>query len=505
MKILSIQLADIFNSLQPFEAINLSHVPREDNKIDPICLIGINGSGKSNLLELIVEIFYYVESLHRFGRNKPKTIKKLEIVYTLQRVKNKKIKISTLNSSSPKIYTTPDDAEKWTEIKSSKAILDCLPTKVVGYTSGMNETLSFRLNQLDEEYSEDVRINAKLKSTKPVPDNRMIFLDYESNEAIVASNFLFRTSTDLDVFNDLLRIKGLDSFRLIINLKRKGKSGRGNFVILSNELQNNLDKLRRCSVCNIWQAEEGYFEFDFLNTEATKQAFRDHFGSVYNLFMAFQKFELLNSLNLEKKYRKTVTKDDITDNKPTLAREDKVFRFEEIQLNISKPEKTIPYFGISDGEHQFLQIIGAIMIFQQEDVLFLLDEPETHFNPTWRTKFIHIINEQMKGRDQELVLTTHSPFVVSDCKGYRVFKFIRIDDKVSFDEIGIETFGTSFDVILRKAFDIKETISEEAISEIKTLLGSDNKEDIQEFVDNTGPSFEKLALLKHLKELNSED
>lgn len=40
--------------------------------VEPLCLVGLNGSGKSNVLEVLAEIFYYLESYHqadRFGRN----------------------------------------------------------------------------------------------------------------------------------------------------------------------------------------------------------------------------------------------------------------------------------------------------------------------------------------------------------------------------------------------------------------------------------------------------
>jgi ABC-type multidrug transport system ATPase subunit len=191
----------------------------------------------------------------------------------------------------------------------------------------------------------------------------------------------------------------------------------------------------------------------------------------------------------------------ILEGRPVLAKEDKVFRFDEIFIEITSPDKVIPYIGISDGEHQFLQILGAVMIFEREDILFLLDEPETHFNPLWRTKFINILNETTKNRDQEIVITTHSPYIVSDCKGYRVFKFERAGDIVSFNSIDIETYGTSFDLILKKAFDIDSTISDEANDEIKALIKDGTEEQINLFLEESGPSFERIGLIKHLKTL----
>ncbi|MGD1844392.1 MAG: hypothetical protein ACFB10_03250 [Salibacteraceae bacterium] len=41
---------------------------------------------------------------------------------------------------------------------------------------------------------------------------------------------------------------------------------------------------------------------------------------------------------------------------------------------------------MSDGEHQFNQIIGTMMLLETPGCLLLLDEPDTHFNPKWRSR-----------------------------------------------------------------------------------------------------------------------
>jgi ABC-type cobalamin/Fe3+-siderophores transport system ATPase subunit len=85
MKLERIRLLTQFNSLEPFENINISHIPNDEHKIDPLCLIGINGSGKSNLLELISEAFYFLEVNYRFlkdSSSKQRTLKQFEIVYS---------------------------------------------------------------------------------------------------------------------------------------------------------------------------------------------------------------------------------------------------------------------------------------------------------------------------------------------------------------------------------------------------------------------------------------
>ena len=70
----------------------------------------------------------------------------------------------------------------------------------------------------------------------------------------------------------------------------------------------------------------------------------------------------------------------------------------------------------------------------------------SHFNPDWRSKFVHIANESIdKERDQEIILTTHSPYIVSDCRRECVYIFQRNPDGTVSQPKSpdINTFGTS--------------------------------------------------------------
>jgi len=59
--------------------------------IEPICFVGLNGSGKSNVLEALCEIFYYLETYHLADRKSKsfssfKTKFGFEIEYTLPKL-----------------------------------------------------------------------------------------------------------------------------------------------------------------------------------------------------------------------------------------------------------------------------------------------------------------------------------------------------------------------------------------------------------------------------------
>ena len=55
-----------FRGLKPPFEINFRSTFNR-NEIDPICFAGLNGSGKSNMMELISEIFFYLEAVHMYS------------------------------------------------------------------------------------------------------------------------------------------------------------------------------------------------------------------------------------------------------------------------------------------------------------------------------------------------------------------------------------------------------------------------------------------------------
>ncbi|QYS86157.1 AAA family ATPase [Flavobacterium oreochromis] len=138
---------------------------------------------------------------------------------------------------------------------------------------------------------------------------------------------------------------------------------------------------------------------------------------------------------------------------------------------------------MSDGEYQFIHSIGLCLLFRDTNSLFLLDEPETHFNPGWRSNFISTLRDCLKQDEsslldnrRDLFITSHSPFIISDCQPENVIIFDKQDKKVEHQTAkkkGIRTFGTSANILTEEIFEKKESISKlslEIIERIKKCL-----------------------------------
>ncbi len=150
------------------------------------------------------------------------------------------------------------------------------------------------------------------------------------------------------------------------------------------------------------------------------------------------------------------------------------------------------------------------------NVLFLLDEPESHFNPQWRVRFISRLLDlpTASGRrreagvaaaEQDCLLTTHSPFVPSDMARENVLIFKKTEAGVEVRRPGIETFGTTFDTILEECFDVRPPMSEVPRREIADLMQSKDRQAIKAGIARLGDSVEKVFLMDRLRELTHQE
>jgi len=135
------------------------------------------------------------------------------------------------------------------------------------------------------------------------------------------------------------------------------------------------------------------------------------------------------------------------------------------------------------------------LLFRHEPALFLLDEPETHLNPDWRASYISTLREALEADSttsnvtREVLLTSHSPFVVSDCKpeNVLVFKKNAASGKASYERPDFNTFGASANAITMKVFGQTETIGDYAMSKLNALHERlDEGEEPQKLIDEAG-------------------
>jgi restriction system-associated AAA family ATPase len=510
-------------------------------QFDPLCLVGPNGAGKSQFLQVIAEAFQTVfhECVQDEERAKGNEDLQFEIEYFIRPVRAREpvlVRISRCSEGKrrPALKIERKDGLEWVECPAEKpATRQLLPSRVIGYTSGDNETLSLPFLVSRSGYADAVGKQALYgepsAKQKPIPDTRLMLVDYGTHLEVLVANLLLGSAEERVALLLYAKLRDLHSFRCVIQLAhravpklsaRETSSRKRKGVQLTEELERYIDQLKRCSTCHSYNEKSETYVFDFLVTDETREAFRCFWQTSLELYSAFHKLSMLNDLAIHKATRERLLRDIKTrrfaSRLPEPQDEDRVFRFEQVRFLPKVGVGVVDYVSLSDGEHQLGQILGTMCMASFANVLFLLDEPESHFNPQWRVKFISRLmdlptangkrsDSGSASAQQDCLLTTHSPFVPSDMAREKVLIFKKSDQGVQVRPPSIETFGTTFDTILEECFDVRPPMSEVPRREIEDLMKSKDREAIKTGIARLGDSVEKVFLMDHLRQLSRKE
>lgn len=552
MKLIRLKINNEFRSLIKDFEINFREPIKDDslNSFHPFCFAGLNGSGKSNVLEVLSNIFYHLECIVNdypvFAyQAKESDPNEFELEYFIAQENNINIK------DFDHIYIKKE-YDKAPEMKVNDGVFEVitksfgksyLPDLIVAYSSGENETISLpyvkmKLFQYDQ-YLKDLKDKAVFKKSK----SSLLYIDYEMSQAVLLTILLFfefGTNTKknvLDILKEEISIAGIQQFTINLNnhwqalvneatsdklmevetiLKKEDKKKYIGRIL--DYLQEQIDKLDECATCKYEKGD--YIAYSFLVDENTKKLIKEKFEDPYSFFSIFQILHSLNERVEENDYKYDVynSKGFYTDYKrPTYNH---FFYFTHYYIKKVEKEKEINLLlrQLSDGEQQFLHTLGICLMLQKKRTLLLLDEPETHFNPDWRSKFIDILRRTLEASNdnfmyKDIILTSHSPFIISDCFPDKVIVFEKDKQPESAYIRNFRTFGTSVDIIMENIFKRNNTIgdfSAKIIYDIEEEIKKKRKlseKQVQEYKNKTsdlGDSMEKILLFTKLNELKKK-
>ncbi len=559
MKLLSLEIGEQYRSLHSGFKIDFHQLTDKGVQsmleFQPFCFAGLNGSGKSNVLEALASIFYHLEMCvakyrpesfeKHFNRkkctpdaftlkyltcssNKKDYVLFLADVVTITKVKGKEpiMKVEPNPFSKDKGAEPREISLKPSDRSQERAAgKEYLPDLVVGYSSGENEILSlpFIKNRLIhfDEYKEAVKKRLPFDE----PETSLIYIDEEMSQAVLLACMLYEDpETTLKPLRDELGIVGIRSFRMNLNMQGLAlDEERTTYVPILQHINPIIESLKKCATS--WYESKpirkgindnlfSILTLDFFVDDKTKQVFKDHFKTSFELFRFFQLLYELNSNIIN-----TATKEEVyksrgfyTDGKlPEAGPEDRVFYFLDYMIlkdegGEKSNERLLREF--SDGEHQFLHTMGICLMLKDRRTLLLLDEPETHFNPKWRAEFIKVLNNSIKAGGtnnflKDVVLTSHSPFIISDCMPDNVLFFTKNENKLleakKATDLGLKTYGSSVDYILRNFFKTN-LISSKSFEDLKNIIDNGTIDELRKAVEDFGESSEKQFLFKKIYE-----
>lgn len=157
---------------------------------------------------------------------------------------------------------------------------------------------------------------------------------------------------------------------------------------------------------------------------------------------------------------------------------------------------------LSSGEYQQAKVLGILNEFSStvkvrsqqherpDSIILLLDEPETFMHPDMSRRLVHdlmnIVYHGAKDWDVQVIMTTHSPFILSDLLPEQILR-------ISFDEDGFckvipyddrPTFAGDIFSIMARDFFLEYNIGEHSRRKISSIIevinSSSEIEDVKE-------------------------
>lgn len=538
-----------------------------------LAFVGLNGAGKSQLLELIGETFSYLE---RYMRKDFKVKSSLgfqvsvtysiiveeglpvhdypvELIPDLIYPNDRMLKVDVLRSGKVTLHFLDNDVWQPVSIEGCRFPIP----RIVGYSSGLNENLqrSFMKNAVQfydimrvrgnrrKELAGDIdeedvgKINQRYlqrnKHIFSIPKNqtnsdlytlnesdtsipRNLFMDYDCCALLMVA---FAILPSAEVSSILAEVK--HNLPTLIKLKYSLRSG-----VAGEDAIRDIKLLIRAGGDNCVEgigkrtSDEQYdlYELDFLEgiisldmrqDDVRARLLEENYGEPLRLFERLYKLQLLGVKNWGGDNRSKLKNCNFFETVKKPLKTKLPLSVERLEL-ADEHGNCINFDDLSDGEAQLVQILTAARIFRDEQALFLFDEPETHLNPSWRTYFhqnlakANAVNGVWTDSTQT-ILSTHSPFMISSLNKTEVYRFERDDNNIiHMNQAQNQTYGASFDVLIKEYFDLKSLISQTVVEDIKVHLPRDDSPEEKEraknwLTENIGESMEKAYLLRKLQ------
>ncbi|RMH93272.1 MAG: hypothetical protein D6681_13720 [Calditrichaeota bacterium] len=151
---------------------------------------------------------------------------------------------------------------------------------------------------------------------------------------------------------------------------------------------------------------------------------------------------------------------------------------------------------LSDGERMFLGRIALFYLLQDmDDALLILDEPETHFNDVWKRQLVDILDRALKDQKIEVVISTHSSIALTEAFAQE----IALLKNGTLGRVTTPTFGSDPSEIMINVFDAPDSIGERALEYLDTLLDKTDWtpaeiEELGQLIQHIGPGYYRSEL-----------
>ena len=447
---------------------NEDYVSIFPDNINVTAIVGENGSGKSNLLDLIMELDGWARIYDSFF----------------------------FITSDKKIYTVNFDNKINSSIEPNqidRLSKERVSTKYISSISFL--TLSPFINELDKLYSSSINVMSIFAKE-----------NYENNHFIFEHFYLNLIPKIPNILNDEL-------LRELFNIEE-----RPNYLIfkfnkvVENIFEDDVSKILNKSFKKDETPTSYIYQIDIKDKILLENIF-DLFKKIenkkkenYKKIRDIDNTKVPNRIfNMKGKevFDRVNAANDMKQNRLNREKESLEKEIEEIgtmKFYFAKEKESKNSFYFSTGEMVVLYYIEKLQTLnlEQKDLILLLDECELFLHPEWQKKLI-VYLMKLFGRSEfkrQIILTSHSPFILSDLPKENVIFLEKGEQKYPFKDN--QTFGANTHTLLSHGFFMKDGLMGEfakgKIEEIKIFY-----ELVKKIEEKNKPNRKKLYKKLHLK------
>ena len=454
----------------------------KQDKIYTTVIIGANGTGKSNLFKIIIELFKDLNELKNDRSRSYNVAGGFSLEYSLN---NNYYRFSN-------IYTDENNGKKEIRARDVALFINYIqvafekvefPIAIVAHAFTLTDKFPFPNEQKFPQYKylgiknrpQNASTRAFVRKTiehivKSLESKAFVNGVKKIKEDFLQTNFdpyiTYYTSNTARFFNGNLKKESFETFFNDIQ-KQYSKSETEPPFKLSHylsQVKNDSEFSERISkYCN-----------HLVNTERLEKANRLTMAMYFNLVTE------ADLLELQKEY-------EMIEHLRNLG----MFHAPEIEFYRpnENTEGQFDYYPIaesSSGEsHLFSSMIGLMASVKSNSLIFI-DEPEISLHPNWQMKYLSFLTNLFSSSEYKtchLIIATHSHFILSDLEGSnsKIIGLTRKDKgQIEIIELtsNLNTFGWSAEEILLKVFQTPSTRNyfiADKVGKILELLSKKNR------------------------------
>lgn len=370
-------------------------------------LLGRNGSGKSNLIEAIVEIFRELE----LGGAPA-------FAYTLEYTcRDHVVRIDADPKRLSKRLNIAIDGEAVSQTVFQQGAGTFLPNYVFAYYSGWSSRLERHFDRPTRKH-----YDAVLKaSDRELPLRRMFFCRKEYSQLVLLAFFLSKSSTARELLERYLGIRSFDSALFVLKTpwwrgsgaprKFQVEEGDPRFWYARGAFKGFLSRLWDQSFAPI------------RNEEKVERDIRRQGETTERLYLFIRSEAELAGL-----------KETSDDSKAFFGYLESLFLcdlIDEVRVTVERTDGTrVKFTQMSEGEQQLLTVLGLLLFTQNDESLYLLDEPDTHLNPVWTYDYLKLLQDNIRAEKGQLIVSTHNPIMIGSLRKnqVRILEMVKADD-----------------------------------------------------------------------------